>query len=63
MDIWSKYLGKKIFLRTKYNRVYTGKVTDIDDKVMGCVFISLVDIKNKDVIISVADIVEIKEEL
>ncbi len=44
MDGWKRYVGKKVFLRTKYNRVYSGKVISIDDKDSNIIFISLIDI-------------------
>jgi len=62
MDVWKKYEGKKVFLRTNKNRVYSGVVKDISDVGNDVVFISLIDIKGDWVTISINEIVEIKEE-
>jgi len=57
MDVWNQYVGKKIFLRTKYDRVYSGTVSQVNGP-----FLSIIDSKNRSITIATADIVEIKEE-
>jgi small nuclear ribonucleoprotein (snRNP)-like protein len=62
MDGWKKYVGKRVFLRTKYNRVYSGNVIEIDDSDKQVVFLTIIDIKGMNVTFAVSEIIEIKEE-
>ena len=63
MDVWSKYEGKKVFLRTNKDRVYSGVVKEVADIGDGVIFISLITYKNQWVTIIASEIVEIKEEI
>lgn len=62
MNVWEQYIGKKIFVRTKNNRTYAGKVLLIDSSDPTLTFISLLDIKGNNVTLVHSEIVEIKEE-
>ena len=62
MNVWKQYEGKKIFLRTKYDRVYSGIVKDVSEVFEYSYFITLINMQGKFVTISTNDIVEIKEE-
>lgn len=62
MEGWKKYNGRKVFLRTKNNRVYSGVVTEIDDSDKQIVFLTILDSKGFNVTFAVSEIVEIKEE-
>lgn len=57
IDGWTKWMDKKVFLRTTNGRVYTGIVKEADQR-----FISLIDKFGLWVTVSVSDIVEIKED-
>ena len=62
MDVWSKYEGRKIFLRTNKNRTYSGIVKEVADVGDGVIFISLIRYDGKWVTVTASEIVEIKEE-
>ena len=62
MDVWSKYEGKKIFLRTNKDRVYNGVVKEVADVGDGVIFISIIRYDGKWVTVVASEIVEIKEE-
>ena len=56
MDVYKKYVGKKVFIITKTNRNYSGRVTDYQDPILSLVtFKGLVDL-------DISNIAEIKEE-
>jgi len=58
---WLEWKGKKIFLRTKHGKVYSGKVIDIE---VGSplIWIIIIDKFGKRVQFSSTEIIEIKEE-
>lgn len=62
MDVWNQYLGKKVFIRTKNNRVYSGIVQSVDSSSQPLHFIYLIDIKGAKVTLVHSEIIEIKEE-
>jgi hypothetical protein len=63
MDGWNKWLGKKIFLRTKNSsHPYSGNVVEISPEDKPIVWMTIVDKYNKFVTFSVTEIIEIKEE-
>ena len=62
MNVWEKYVGKKVFLRTNNQRTYSGIVKEAVDVGDGLIFISLITIQEKWVTITAQDISEIKEE-
>lgn len=59
---WKEWEGRKIFLRTKSGKVYSGNVKEIADVGDGLVFISIIDKFGLWVTISTGEIIEIKEE-
>ena len=59
---WTEWNGKKIFLRTKHGKVYSGKIIDIDDKDKSMIFISMIDKFGDKIIFVHSEIVQIKEE-
>ena len=62
MDVWKEYVGKKVFLRTKNNRVYSGIVNEVSDTGEGLIFILIKDKFDKLVGFATGEILEIKEE-
>lgn len=62
MDGWNKWQGRRIFLRTNKDRVYTGVVQEIADCGDDLIFLSLIDKFGAWVTVIVSEIVEIKEE-
>lgn len=58
---WQELVGKKVFLKTRTDHIYQGKVIEfeIDNNVS---FITILDKYNKKVMFSVSEIVLIKEE-
>ncbi len=62
MEGWKKYEGKKVFLKLRSNREYTGVVTSVDESSAPLVFINLKDKFNQDVTIAHSEIIFIEEE-
>ena len=62
MDGWNRYDGKKVFLRLKNGRVYSGIVQNINSDDYPIVFITIKDKFNFIVTIVTSEILEIKEE-
>ena len=54
---WNDWIGKKVFIRTKHDKVFSGIIKETDD-----LFLNLIDKFNALVILAKAEIVEIKEE-
>ena len=63
MNVWQQYVGKKVFLRTKNNRIYIGVVKAVDSSTIPLHFLHLLTKENYSVIIVHYEIVEIKEEM
>lgn len=61
MDGWKKWEGRKVFLRLKNTRVYSGIVIEVEESSIGF-FISIKDKYNNSVMIADSEIAEIKEE-
>ena len=61
---WKKYLGKKVFIRSKNSsHPYQGKVIEVDDySALPLVWIVITDKFGKRVTFVVSEILEIKEE-
>ncbi len=59
---WMEWKGKHIFLRTKYGKVYSGKVLSVDEQSPQLIFISILDKFGNNVTIAHSEIIEIKEE-
>lgn len=55
-------MGKKIFIRTKSNRVYSGIIQEVDDSNPPLIWLSMLDRFDKLVQLSINEILEIKEE-
>ena len=51
------WIGKRIFVRTKHDKVFNGEVYGVDET-----FFELIDKFGKHVVLAVGEIVEIKEE-
>lgn len=62
MNVWEKYEGKKVFLRTNKNRVYSGVIKEIADVGNGIIFISLINSLGQWTTVVGSEITEIKEE-
>lgn len=60
--IWNRLRGKRVFLRTKHDRRYTGIVDEIIDAGDGIVFIALKTYEGFDVVITANELSELKEE-
>lgn len=63
MDGWNRWKGKKVFIRTKRDRFYSGLVGEVVEISDGLAFISLVDKFDMWVTVSTSEIAEIKEEI
>ena len=59
---WKVWEQKRVFLRTKFDKVYSGIVQEVADVGDGVIFLSLLDKFDNWVTITVKEIVEIKEE-
>ena len=62
MDVWNKYKGKRVFLRTIHNRVYQGIVLNVEYKDNNLIWLTLNDIKGSLVTLLTEEITEIKGE-
>ena len=62
MDGWRYWDGRKVFLRLKNGRVYSGKIDRVDDSDKTIIFISMIDKFSKKITFVVSEILEIKEE-
>lgn len=63
MYVWENYVGKKVFLRTKNNRIYIGVVKVVDSSTPPLHFLHILTKDNYSVMVVHSEIVEIKEEL
>ena len=59
---WMEYEGRKVFLRLRNGRVYSGKVISVDDSAKPLIFLTINDKFNRHVTFAISEIVEIKEE-
>lgn len=59
---WKEWKGKEIFLRTKHNKVYSGKVISVNDNEPPLIWISILDKFGDYVMFATSEITEIKEE-
>jgi len=60
-ELFKRFLDKKVFIKLKSNRVYSGTVKEVSDQDNGLVFISIVDKFGKDVTFANGE-VEVVEE-
>jgi len=58
---WEYFIDKKVYLITRKNRIYTGRIKEVDNS-PPLVWISLIDKYNKLIQLTAEEIVEIKEE-
>ena len=59
---WEIWKGKKVFLRLRTGKVYSGIVTDVSEEKNGLQFLKIKDKFNMDVMFTVSEVIEIKEE-
>jgi len=62
MEGWKQWEGKKVFIRLKGDRVYSGRVIEVDDKDSPPTFLTIRDKFESKVTFAVGEIIEIKEE-
>jgi len=63
MDGWNNWKGKNVFIRTLHQRVYSGKVINVENDPNGILtWITILDKYNSQVKFVTSEIVEIKEE-
>ncbi|MBM3191434.1 MAG: hypothetical protein FJZ63_02105 [Chlamydiae bacterium] len=62
MNGWKDWQGKKVYIKLKGGRVYTGKVVKIDDRDEHHPLISIVDQYGRDVAFDVSEIKLIQQE-
>jgi len=60
---WKEWMGKRIFVRLKTGKVFSGVVKDVDFKSVPVIFISIIDKFGMMVSFSAGEIIEIKEEV
>ena len=60
---WTDWIGRNVFLRTRHDKVYTGKVIEVDE-ISGkpLIWITIIDKFKQRVTFVTSEIVEIKEE-
>lgn len=46
-DLFKKFIGKKVFIKLKSNRNYSGILTEVSEEKNGLQFISIIDKFNK----------------
>jgi len=59
---WTEWIGKRVFLRLKNERVYSGVVKNVDSSAHPMIFITIKDKFEKLVTFVQYEITEIKEE-
>ena len=59
---WMDWKGKRIFVRLRTGKVYSGTVRDIDMNSLPLIFISIIDKFGLLVTFTSGEIIEIKEE-
>lgn len=59
-DIWKGWEGKYVFIRTKYGKVYSGRVINVDIDIPR--FLTLLDKFHKQISFSISEITVIQEE-
>ena len=60
-DLFRKFIGKKVFIKLKSNRNYSGVVSEVNDVGNGLIFIVIIDKFNKFVMFTSGEI-EVVEE-
>lgn len=59
---WQDWLDKKVFLRLKTGKVFSGKIIEVDDKDSNIIFLTILDKFDMKVTFVASEILEIKEE-
>ena len=59
---WKNWIGKKVFLRLRGGKVYSGIVKEVSDENEGACFFKIKDKFDMDVMFLTSEILEIKEE-
>ena len=59
---WETWIGKKVFLRLKTGKVYSGNVVEVNDAGNGLIFFMIKDKFGMNVMFSTGEIIELKEE-
>ena len=61
---WLGWLDKKVFLRLKTGKVFSGKIIEVDesDSENGIIFLTILDKFDKKITFVISEILEIKEE-
>ncbi len=59
---WKIWIGKKVFIRTRHGKVYSGEVIEVDDNSLPLIWLVINDKFNERVQFSVEEITEIREE-
>lgn len=59
---WTEWIGQTVFIRTKHNKVYTGKVVLVDNE-SHITFLKINDKFGQPVMFATQEIVEIKREV
>lgn len=62
MDVWKSYVGKKVFIETKNNRVYSGKIIDVIENPAPLIWIILIDKYGNQISLIHSEIKLIQEE-
>ena len=62
MDVFEQYVGKKVYVRLKSGRAYSGVVKDVKSDANGLCFISITDVKWRPVTFVSSEIEVIQEE-
>lgn len=59
---WRELEGKKVYLRLKNGRIYSGIIKEIDERSAPLVFISLIDKFSNLIMFVNSEVLEIREE-
>lgn len=59
---WKEWIGKKVFIRTKQGKVYSGYVTEVNDADPLLIFLTINDKFHKKVMFLSSELIELKEE-
>lgn len=62
MEGWKRWEGKKVYIRLRTDRSYSGTIIEVDDKVKPITFITIIDKYGSVVTFANSEIIEIKEE-
>jgi len=60
---WKDWLNKKVFIRTRHDKVFSGTIQEVDDDSPPLIWITILDKFNDRVTFAHSEIVEIREVL